>query len=312
MQNRQQQWSNEDEPPPALDRDTFAYRFGPLGRHEVIVYFEMCRTLIGQAFQRISQTPHIEVSDLTNFLYDHAHEWLEKGSLDDDQMPPGKIIDSERRRLPLIEDGSGHFDCDCPICRMQADGMLGLTFIGFDGHQLELDDEFAFSLWETRREWMAEQIAYDEYKDVGERHDDKADPVIDPAGPNSELDDEFSSVWEHSMVNSEAILAAESPLLLTTMAVAMRVAELVGDLKHVDAEQATIARLNTAFDDLRSAEGDAVLTDSATAELITVLEDIAIMQPQLTPKVADLQSELDQWRRSRDGSSGREDLDPES
>ena len=41
-------------------------------------------------------------------------------------------------------------DCDCPICNMMADGMFGVGFNSIDGHHLELDDEFAFSMHETR------------------------------------------------------------------------------------------------------------------------------------------------------------------
>ena len=35
LHNRQMQWSNEGRCPRPLDRDTYAYRYGPLGRHEV-------------------------------------------------------------------------------------------------------------------------------------------------------------------------------------------------------------------------------------------------------------------------------------
>ena len=65
LHNRQMQWSNEGRPPRPLDRDTFAYRYGPLGRHEVVMYFDLCREVIGAAWDRIVAAPEIDEDALT-------------------------------------------------------------------------------------------------------------------------------------------------------------------------------------------------------------------------------------------------------
>lgn len=153
---RQRQWSLTGRAPRAIDPDTFAYRHGPLGRHEVVMYFDLCREVIRAAWSRISQEPQVSVESLTALLQRDAQRWLNEGSIDGDPTPPATIIETERRHLPLLGDGS-HLDCECPICQMAADGQFGPAFVGFDGHHLELDDEFAFSLCESREEWEMER-----------------------------------------------------------------------------------------------------------------------------------------------------------
>lgn len=57
-------------------------------------------------------------------------------------------------------------DCDCPICEMMADGMFGIRFTSIDGHHLELDDEFAFSMHENREAQQREGLCMDYLKAV--------------------------------------------------------------------------------------------------------------------------------------------------
>ena len=58
-----------------------------------------------------------------------------------------------------------------------------------------------------------------------------------------------------------------------------------------------IEDLNDAFDACRSAAGDPVLLDSAKSRLTDILEEIAAVHQGLTPKIADFQSQLDEWAR---------------
>ena len=142
-----------------------------MGREEVVMYFDMCRELIGAGWEWcVAQG--IELQDVAGRLRSEHElvailtgvkdEWLmsplEGGS------PPRFIIECSRRRVPrgagvaiagmTEREADRHkIDCDCPICDMMADGMFGTAFVGIDGHHLELDDEFAFSLHESREAW---------------------------------------------------------------------------------------------------------------------------------------------------------------
>ncbi|MCO6457419.1 MAG: hypothetical protein J5I93_19130 [Pirellulaceae bacterium] len=156
VDNRQRQWSQTKSAPRAIDPDTFAYRHGPLGRHEVVVYFDLCREVIQAAWLQLARDPETDIESLTTALRSHGQQWLNEDSIDGNPTPPAVIIETERRHLPLLADGS-HLDCECPICQSLADRRFGPGFVGFDGHHLELEDEFAFSLCESREEWQEER-----------------------------------------------------------------------------------------------------------------------------------------------------------
>ena len=156
VNDRRDQWVREGSQPRGLDHDTFAYRFGPIGICEVVMHFGLCRAVIDQAWDQLTLHPRIEKDELTNRLADYADRWLNTNSESDDPIPPAKIIETERRLIPLISKGPLH--PDCPICQAEADGVFGSgpTFIMYDGHSLELDDESAFSL-DSVEEWQARQ-----------------------------------------------------------------------------------------------------------------------------------------------------------
>ena len=221
-------------------------------------------------------------------MYEHAQRWLNEGSIDGDLTPPAAMIMSERQRTPL----TGNFsilDDDCPICRMLAndsEGAFGPTFCDFDGHHLELDDEFAFSLCETREEWEQEQGEYRRMTDGIE-----ARRKLESA---EEAPPEFASAWTSSYV------ADDAPL--TAMTLAFRLSEIVSDLQVAEAPRDQIRNLNDAFEACRSASYDRSLLLSAKPLLVNTLETIAASHPRLTPKIADFQSEFDDWIRSRTDS----------
>jgi len=281
--NREQQWSRQHRAPRALDRDTFAYRHGPMGRDEVVMHFDLCREMIGKAWKCISEQRSVDVTAVANEVHECGQRWLKEGSIDGEPTPPAAIIESERRRVPLVGDAS-HLDCDCPLCRMQSDSSMGPMFQGIDGHHLELDDEFAFSLCATREEWQLEQAAYGDLEPSDENSG--TDDV-------SELDDDtFDSVWKSSYVNESTV--GQDPQL-ALFALATRVTELVSDLKSSGAPQQLVDQLNCAFDDYRDSAADSVLSQSAARQFVEVLEALASDQPNLIPKVADLQSKIDEY-----------------
>jgi hypothetical protein len=287
LENRERQWSTEGRAPRPLDRDTLAYRFGPLGRHEVVMYFDLCRVVIEDAWRMIVESPQITREALTQALHERAQVWLAEGSIDDDSAPPAVVIEHERRRMPLVGDGSV-LDCDCPLCRMGAEGGLGPMFFGYDGYHLELDDEFAFSLYATREEWKRERELLG-FGDPAESAPSEA-KVAEP-------DESRSSVWSRSWVN-EALVGQEEPSSpLSMLALASRVGELVADLKEAQAGRHLLDALNNAFDGFRAAFDDFAMSKVAAAQFVEALEEIASAVPRLTAKVADLESQLDELRR---------------
>ena len=308
IEYRQRQWSHHKKPPRALDRDTYAYRHGPMGRSEVVIYFDLCREVIHAGWKLLCQQPtdqqptdQRQLTDheqLSQALYAHAKDWLENGSIDGDPTPPADIIESGRRHMPLLADGT-HLDCDCPLCRMMVDdaGMFYPAFSCFDGHHLELDDEFAFSLWETREQWEEEQQSYWEFNEEFERKEQqRKELATDDADfdPNSgETDDEFASVWTSSFVSD----CQESRLRVSVLTLGFRMAELVGDLKTRQAAQEQVDALNVSFDSLSPAAHDSAERRSASAALSVELEKLATNWPDLTSKIADMQSQLDEWSR---------------
>ena len=176
------------------------------------MYFYLCRTLLDFAWDRVSESPEMDETELTNRLHEHAGWWLANGRIDDDPMSPATIIETERRLIPLTSEGD-HLDCDCPICRMEADGTLGFgpTFETFDGHHLELDEKFVFSLSKTREDW--------EFTVVGPVD---AEPDALPSTVDAGSTPAAGETWTSSYISPTA------PLSLLTLA--MCVAELIEDV----------------------------------------------------------------------------------
>lgn len=292
LENRRRQWARDGRPPRPLDRDTFTYRHGPPGTHEVVMYFELCREVIDAAWDCLAEEPEIEFSVLSAVLQEYARTWLAEGSIDEEPTPPAAIIDHERRRMPLV--GGEHLDDDCPLCRMQAEGGFGPSFWLYDGHQLELDDEFAFSLCETREQWEEQQRAYSCFREG------PADEGAPRQQEEKEEDETFTSAWKNSFVDERALQRSGSSPVLITMALATRVAELVADLQTASPE--LVQPLNACFDAYRRVIDDPSQAAAARRRLAASLEQIASAAPSLTSKAADLQSTLDEYRRQQESS----------
>lgn len=161
----------------AVPREVSNLDTAPMGREEVCMYFDMCRELIaagwswaadvGNAQPAHDQTCHDRrYASLRQELFDRQAQWLQASF--EDGSPPEFILECSRRRVPRGEgieivgmetrQSVAHIiDCECPVCQMMASGMFGACFNFIDGHHLELDEEFAFSLCQTHDEWQEEQ-----------------------------------------------------------------------------------------------------------------------------------------------------------
>ena len=260
-----------------------------------------------------AESSRVSVSDSTSerealigFLNDVKLDWLtspfEGGSV------PAFILECSRRRVPR---GAGveivgmdqrqkeqHIiDCDCPICIMIAEGTMGVGFCSIDGHHLELDEEFAFSMHETREAWEAQQQEYAEMSARWAEEDEERKQQID-AGENEK--DEFATAW--SGVVSEDPLPGDKG---GKMKLAFLLSEIITEIQQANAFKETspnaptpagsasspsITQLNADFTIFRNSSFDEL--PASAEKLNTTLEQIAAAYPDLIPRIADFQSRI--------------------
>lgn len=156
LHSRSLQWSLTKNQPPALSKDTNAYKFAGFGTNEIVVYYDLFRFLLGVCFeQNITKTEVLEQI---------ADGWLNDSQTEFSGRIPAKIIEAERQRINLT--ATAHecsVDEDCDICQMMAADFIDTPmFWGLDGSNMEYDS-FEFSFYKTREEWEAEQRSFEAF-----------------------------------------------------------------------------------------------------------------------------------------------------
>ena len=290
----------------ALPTSVSGYDEAPMGREEIAIYFDLCRELIGAGWEWCIEQG-IESQDvagrqwreheLVGLLADVKDEWLtspfEGGS------PPQFIIDCSRRRVPRgvgvaiagmteRESERHEIDCDCPICNMMADGLFGTAFVGIDGHHLELDDEFAFSLHETREEWEEQQ------REFAQMSADMDRKQAEREARGETEPDPFASAWSGHLSEDRLPGDPQGHLKL-----AFLLAEVVGTLQSAGASREDLQELNERFSDFRRC--DRAELPACGKQLQKQLEGISRRYPELVSRLADLQSRIDEQMRSPAG-----------
>jgi hypothetical protein len=164
LHTRSLQWSLQNEGPPCLAVDSFAYRFAGFGTHEWVVYYDLVRHLINSIVSSDPDSGRVEQQMAR--LEQIKAEWLETPQPDFDGHIPAILIDNERRRLPqALHPHDMIIDDDCPVCRAFGDETsplgMGVGFWHLDGSHM--DDDFAFSHYQTREEWEAENRRREEF-----------------------------------------------------------------------------------------------------------------------------------------------------
>lgn len=293
------------EPMVAVPDDWDGYATAPMGSQEMCIYFDLCREVIEAGWywchaQRglLATDPHASVhAQFVSFLREVKEEWL--ASPFEGGSPPNFILECDRRRVPRgagipiqgiegVETESHIPDCDCPICAMMADGMFGPSFSGFDGHHLELDDEFAFSMYETRKEWEEERIAYDGFGDEHDEHDPEDE--LEDIDEVEETQDPFASAW--TGIKHEGPIPGDQGGYLK---MAFMIAEIGMALESHDASIDEIRDLNSAFADYRRSGSESA---KPAEKLRAVLQSLSLRYPELIAKSADLQSHIDESARA--------------
>jgi hypothetical protein len=274
-----------------------------MGGEEMVMYFDLCRELIGAGWwwcienelgSRDAADRPRRQRQLVAHLLDVKEQWL--NSPFEGGSPPRFIIECSRRRVPRgagvpivgmaeREPQEHAIDCDCPLCNMMADGMFGPGFACIDGHHLELDDEFAFSMHETREEWEAEQREFAEMSAAIDRKQAEREAAGE-AEP-----DPFASAWSGQLSDGPLPGDPQGHIKL-----AFLLSEVVGRLQSAGAPNDDIQQLNARFTDFRRC--DAAQLRASGKRLGDYLEELAQQYPELVSRVADFQSRIDDQFRS--------------
>src|SRR5262249_30648561 len=132
LEHRSQQWSQQGHAPPALPAESLAYRLGGFGTTEVVLYFDLVRALLDQAWELAAQDPRPTPALLVEWLAEFRDAWLHSPNESSGPVrSPAELIEMERHRMPVTSDGS-HLHDDCPICQAEAEGEFGPAFMWFD------------------------------------------------------------------------------------------------------------------------------------------------------------------------------------
>ena len=304
----------------AAPQDVEGYAHVSMGSEEMIVYFDLCREVIQAGWYWVATQSELKRDgrdQLVSYLQEVRDEWLELPF--EGGAPPRFIIECSRRRVPRgggvaiagmqeSEPAEHPGDCDCPICNMLDSGMFGTCFTCLDGHHLELDDEFAFSMFEKFEDWEEQSS---EWREISEAAEDWEPQVKSSAGrpgnrpigsqptdlqptdlqPTDRLPpEEFDSAWSSLM--SDGPLPGDRRGYLK---LAFRLAEIIADLESVSAPHQHIVSLNQAF--RCYFESDSTTTVTARAAFKESMEEVAGHYPHLLPKLCDLQSQVDELER---------------
>ncbi|SRR6266404_862640 len=171
LHTRSLQWSLQNEGPPCLANDSFAYRFAGFGTHQWVLYYDLVRYLLRSLFElkppeALDLDRNKEIDQLLATLDQIKSDWLESPQTDLEGRIPAILIDNERKRLPqAMRPRDMIVDDDCPMCQMFGDETsplgMGVGFWHLDGSSM--DDDFAFSNFKTRQEWEVENRRREEF-----------------------------------------------------------------------------------------------------------------------------------------------------
>ena len=279
-----------DEPVP-VSTELSTFEDAAFGRHEMVLYFDACRETIADGWrwllERRERLEAVQLNEeFATVMHDLLKSWL--ASPFEGGPTAESIIRSDRLRVPLYSTSADHIiDCDCPICDMLASGMFGPSFCHYDGHSLELDDDFAFSMHDTREQWEEQQ------REDAQMHERIEADIARRKEAGITAEEEFQSVWKSTYLADDGIPGDTGGHL----SIAFLVAELVGALKQEGADQSDIDILNNAFRTHRTADSLQAVQSAADAFKET-LNELADCHEFLVSRTADLQSRIDEQLRA--------------
>jgi hypothetical protein len=186
LHTRELQWSLLEEGPPPLARDSFAYRFAGFGTHEYVLYYDLLRHLLSECWGRLGSGSlahsatfcDSDVAVESSRLNDVKEVWLSEPQRGLQGRIPIAIIESERRRIPLVMSAkSMMIDENCDLCQMlvsETGEDMGPVFWHLDG--CNMDQGFEFSFHRTRGEWEEAERCRKEFDEEFNRKWAERDP----------------------------------------------------------------------------------------------------------------------------------------
>ncbi len=292
LRHREFQWSVRGECPTGLDESDTAFRFGGLGTHEIILYYDLVRQLLADCAEHVTDEVFVEGSRETQIAWLAGRRELWLDAVDDDELlgkSPREVIRLERQRIPLaVEQPAGPVDCDCPLCRLMCDDSSGVIFWHLDRY--DQDQAFPFG-WDVEGE---SSEASDFGEDDEDWESDRAEllksspPRAAPARPAA---DPLESVWKRVFV---AGAPGEFSRELDLFAVAACTGELIADLKERAAERHWIDELNRQVDNFGEVfrQAPSEMLAPVVARFCEKLDEVEGRYAELGPKIADLQNRL--------------------
>lgn len=282
LDSRTRQWSVFGECPIGIEPSSAAYRYGPIGRHEFIIYYDLVRYLLGELLECRTVPDELPDGDETRRLTRLQIEWMQTPREDLGGRTPFTVIDDERRRIPpVVGKDEACIDPNCPICRMMADADFGPTFWFLDGYHL--DDEFVFSASETEEEWRL---------DGGGWESSLPPRVVEPTSPEPSLPPP-SRIWQYSQMNEALIMEipTQQRLTLILFGIGGHLAELAEEAGNDSDAKGNMKVLLDRFEDVRTAMRDRVhwLSRSLIEQCCDILEGLAALRPAWAEKCWDLQ-----------------------
>lgn len=151
LSSREMQWSFTRFRPAPLLESFAAYKFAGFGTHEIVVYYDLFRDLLEQAWDVRSSSGVLT----PEYLEGKMNVWMDRPEYFG--RTPEEIIKSERKRIPLaMKPSEGIVDENCPTCIGLSELIDTPGFWHLDG--CEMEERFEFSLFKTREEWEEWQV----------------------------------------------------------------------------------------------------------------------------------------------------------
>ena len=181
LHSRALQWSFTKECPPPLSFSSNAYAHAGFGTHEIVIYYELVRYLLGECFEQARAGISIDAE--IERLEQLKNGWLCAPNRDYYGRTPEQIIEWERQRVNITMSArESIIDEDCEVCEATTADFDVPMFWHLDG--CNMDDCFEFSFCQTRAEWEAERKHWEEFNREFER-DGKAGKRHNPFGESS-------------------------------------------------------------------------------------------------------------------------------
>ena len=288
IQNQWHAWGLHQGPPPSLDRSSLTYRHGAMGTQEIVLYYDLTRYLISECEKHLAEVSEINEFKEMHHLKQLQQEWMHTPHEQYQGRSPAYIADLERRRLPLVMSDSGPMeDEDSPLNQIFGEIATGPAIWGLDCSHF--DDEFEFSLHESRDDWEEEQLLWaSQAAKFSEEWAERAAAIEE-----GNFDDD---PWENTYVNPEIMKEFNETgnTMLVIFALGAHLSEIVEDIKTEGLDHRHVEALNNAFGRLREALQESSIWEmqSIIAEMCDTMTQISVSD-RIRKKCEAFEAELD-------------------